>query len=371
MKKIFNAAAIAATAVCGAMTMSCNSGPDICGTLDDITNDSLAVYVFEPGKNAPTVVDTIVADNGKIAVNFKDTAFCWVYIFPLADQARGTEHPITFMPGDKVRISGSIYDPVYSGSKIYEGLKKFDGYNTFMDKLDSLYKKAEGIAENDILGQQGLNAEYESLMAEKDSVFADYVKNNPNDITSGYLTAYMNPQQGLDSYNLLGKNVKESAMGDFLSDIADGFAAAILKEKNKANIQPGKDAPDFALKDLEGNVRSLSSFKGKYVLLDFWGKWCYWCMKGMPDMKKYYDKYSSRIEFIGINCRDSEEVWKKTVEEEGLKWTNLYNGDANDVLNMYAVDGFPTKVLIDKDGKIVDVFVGESQELYDKLDELF
>lgn len=94
-------------------------------------------------------------------------------------------------------------------------------------------------------------------------------------------------------------------------------------------------------------------------------------MKGMPDMKKYYEKYKDHIEFVGINCRDSEETWQKTVREEGLVWTNLFNGDDTGLLNKYAVEGFPTKILIDKEGKIVEVFVGESEDLYTKLDELF
>ena len=59
------------------------------------------------------------------------------------------------------------------------------------------------------------------------------------------------------------------------------------------------------------------------------------------------------------------------MEEEGLTWTSLYNGDGQDILNAYAVEGFPTKVLIDPEGKIVQVFVGESEELYTALDELF
>ena len=62
---------------------------------------------------------------------------------------------------------------------------------------------------------------------------------------------------------------------------------------------------------------------------------------------------------------------EKTVEEKGLDWTNLYNGDDTAILKEYAVEGFPTKILIDKDGKIVEVFVGESEELYEKLDEMF
>lgn len=94
-------------------------------------------------------------------------------------------------------------------------------------------------------------------------------------------------------------------------------------------------------------------------------------MKGMPDMKKYYEKYSDKIEFVGIDCNDSEEVWKKTVKEEGLTWINLYNGDSRAIPDSYAIEGFPTKILIDRDGKIVQVFVGESEELYNKLDELF
>lgn len=94
-------------------------------------------------------------------------------------------------------------------------------------------------------------------------------------------------------------------------------------------------------------------------------------MKGMPDMKEYYAKYHRKIEFVGINCRDSEETWRETVETEGLKWTNLFNGDGKEVVDSYAIKGYPTKVLIDPQGNIVEVFVGESEELYNKLDELF
>ena len=54
------------------------------------------------------------------------------------------------------------------------------------------------------------------------------------------------------------------------------------------SIAEGQMAPDFTLKDLQGNDLSLSSLRGKYVVLDFWGSWCGWCIKGIPDMKKYY-----------------------------------------------------------------------------------
>ena len=238
-------------------------------------------------------------------------------------------------------------------------------------KFASLQEKAASLAGDDIIGRESVNAEFMELSARRDSIYAEYIRQNPNDLTSGYLTLFMNPEKGLESYNLLGSAVKESAMGRLLDDVASYFVSSIEKEKNKQNMQPGKPAPEFNLKGLDGKEYTLASFRGKYVLLDFWGKWCYWCMKGMPQMKEYYAKYKNRIEFVGIDCRDSEDTWRETVESEGLDWTNLYNGNGQEILVNYAVEGFPTKVLIDKEGKIVQVFVGESEELYEKLDRLF
>ena len=115
----------------------------------------------------------------------------------------------------------------------------------------------------------------------------------------------------------------------------------------------------------------LASFKGKYVLLDFWGTWCGWCIKGIPDMKEYYAKYKDRIEFVGIDCRDTEEKWKEGVAKHELPWTNLYNGDGQEIVIAYGVQGYPTKIIIDPEGKIVEAFLGEDPALYKKLDELF
>ena len=372
MKSIIRTAAGMTAAIAGLLAAaSCNTDRHITGTFSDIADDSLAVHIFKADSNRPVAVDTIVAENGKFSVDFKDTALFMVNILPLQDYQSMMPEPIYVLPGEKVKVSGSISDPVLSGTRIYDGLARFEGFKTMKDEFQALFEKAAQTAESDILGQQALNGESDRLTARRDSIYAEYVKNNPDDLTSGYLTLFMNPEKGLESYNLLSSTVKESALGRHLDDVASYFESAVEKEKNKVNIQPGKPAPEFSLKDLDGKERNLASFKGRYVLLDFWGEWCYWCMKGMPDMKKYYDKYRSKIEFVGINCRDSEETWRETVESEGLDWTNLYNGTSDEILKSYAVEGFPTKVLIDKEGKIIQVFVGESQELYDKLDELF
>lgn len=77
------------------------------------------------------------------------------------------------------------------------------------------------------------------------------------------------------------------------------------------------------------------------------------------------------MEIVGICCGDTEEKWRNGVKKHKLPWTNLFNDKDNDITTIYAISGYPTKILIDPDGKIVDVFVGESEDLYNRLDELF
>ena len=93
------------------------------------------------------------------------------------------------------------------------------------------------------------------------------------------------------------------------------------------SIAEGQMAPDFTLKDLQGNDLALSSLRGKYVVLDFWGSWCGWCIKGIPDMKKYYDKYKDRMEILGIDCRDTEAKWKQPGREQTVWRARLSHQD--------------------------------------------
>ena len=132
------------------------------------------------------------------------------------------------------------------------------------------------------------------------------------------------------------------------------------------------EAPDFTLNDLNGKPLTLSSLRGKYVILDFWGSWCGWCIKGIPQMKEYYQKYAGKFEILGIDCNDPEEKWKAAVEKYELPWLHVYNprGDSK-VLEQYEIQGFPTKIIVGPDGKIVKTIIGEDPAFYAFLDELF
>lgn len=130
------------------------------------------------------------------------------------------------------------------------------------------------------------------------------------------------------------------------------------------------DAPGFTLKDLEGKDVSLSDFKGKWVILDFWGSWCPWCIKGFPELKEAYEKYAGQLEIIGIDCRESKEDWKAGVEKYQLPWINVYNPEGSELTNEYAVPGFPTKVIVNPEGKISNITVGHDPAFFEVLAKL-
>jgi len=139
-------------------------------------------------------------------------------------------------------------------------------------------------------------------------------------------------------------------------------------------IVEGAQAPDFTLKDLQGNDFKLSSLygKGKYTLLDFWGSWCIWCIRGLPEMKKTYEAYKDKVEFLSIDCRESEDKWRAGVEKHQIPWLHVYNPSGEgDVAKAYEVQGYPWKILLDDTGKIVKIVMGEDPEFYTFMNEKF
>ena len=151
---------------------------------------------------------------------------------------------------------------------------------------------------------------------------------------------------------------------------SDATTEATQVNVTKSEAQDAK-APDFTLEDINGNPLSLSSLKGKYVILDFWGSWCGWCIKGIPSMKEYYAKYAGKFEILGIDCGDTPEKWKEAVKKYELPWLHVFCTRESAVLTDYAIEGFPTKIVVGPDGNIVKTIVGEDPAFYEFLDELF
>ena len=145
-----------------------------------------------------------------------------------------------------------------------------------------------------------------------------------------------------------------------------------VRREAAERLKPGVEAPNFTLPDTEGRPVSLSSLRGKWVVLDFWGSWCIWCIKGFPELKRCHEKYRGRLEIVGIDCSDSREKWIEAIGKHELPWINLLDtrkGRPAEIIdNVYGIGAYPTKILIDPKGRIVDISVGERPGFSEKLE---
>ncbi|WP_157258297.1 redoxin domain-containing protein, partial [Pedobacter ginsenosidimutans] len=161
----------------------------------------------------------------------------------------------------------------------------------------------------------------QNLVFRQRALQRDFVLKNTGLMASlAVLRSYAGPIIDVDEvaplYNALSAGVKQSIAGKQFGD-----AIKILN-----NIAVGQQAPDFKLPDTLGRLRGLDSFRGKYVLLDFWASWCAPCRAENPNIISQYKKYKDRnFEVLGISLdvANSKNAWLKAVKDDGLEWTNL------------------------------------------------
>lgn len=175
-------------------------------------------------------------------------------------------------------------------------------------------------------------------------------------------------------YNNFGPALQQSSYG---KNIANEI------EKLRAG-SAGSIAADFTADELNGTPLALSSLRGKVVILDFWASWCVPCRHSNPHMIMLYKKYHDKgLEIIGVASDDGhEDAWKKAVTEDNVSiWHNVLDGfdrdkaikgEKNDkeIGNKYGIHSLPTKIIIDKDGKILgryDDNPGGKEEDMDKM----
>jgi len=106
-------------------------------------------------------------------------------------------------------------------------------------------------------------------------------------------------------------------------------------------------------------------------LIDFWGVWCGPCVAEMPTVKEYADKYADKLTILGINSGDSKEKMVNFLKEKGYDWQQVQSGkDSDNLVLKFNVAGFPTKFIIDPEGKIIQRYLGSGEKAFEKLDEL-
>ncbi|MBP3549643.1 MAG: TlpA family protein disulfide reductase [Rikenellaceae bacterium] len=202
----------------------------------------------------------------------------------------------------------------------------------------------------------------------------EYVEANPTKESAVYALMQLDEESLVEAI----ERVDMSVFAGIFNPLQDGLSRLAEGQKIKLNakqtIVEGATAPDFTLSDANGNPRSLSTLRGKWLVLDFWGSWCGWCIKGFPAMKEIYANHNDQMEIIGIACNDTEQSWREAIEQHDLPWLQLFNPTdlqpCESPLYLYGVQGFPTKIILTPEGRIHKIFVGESEDFYREVERV-
>lgn len=204
-------------------------------------------------------------------------------------------------------------------------------------------------------------------------IFNDFISANPDADATSYAIINLQGQDFLNAYNNMTDKAKQSPLYALVEAQLPYEQRRVEVEKNKAELSNGGvTAPDFTFKNAEGKPVSLSDFRGKWVVIDFWGTWCPWCIKGFPALKEAYKELKPKLEIIGVACNDKYENWLNGLKKYDLPWVNVYNPEdgGGKILQDYAVEGFPTKVIVSPEGKIMNITAGENPDFFNILKEL-
>jgi peroxiredoxin len=142
----------------------------------------------------------------------------------------------------------------------------------------------------------------------------------------------------------------------FFDQLAELVGQQERQLKMESAMAPGGMAPEISLPNPAGNVVSLSSLRGKYVLIDFWASWCKPCRIENPNVVKLYNKYRSKnFEIYGVSLDKSKEQWEQAIREDGLQWIHVSDLRfwQSAAAQLYNITSIPHTVLVDPEGRIV------------------
>jgi thiol-disulfide isomerase/thioredoxin len=221
--------------------------------------------------------------------------------------------------------------------------------------FNPLFMRAQALAQEINSGKadpgNAMRREYETIIADIQAKTDQFIAQHKGSVVSAFAIMVMT-QLTEDvlitekRYVSLDPAVQQTYFGKMLQQhIADGKIGAI-----------GTDAIDFVQNDTTGVPVSLSSFRGKYVLVDFWASWCKPCRMENPNVVEAYNKYSGKnFTVLGVSLDRARDPWLQAIKDDKLTWTHVSDLKFwnNEVAAKYKVSSIPQNFLVGPDGKIV------------------
>ncbi|WP_303893525.1 TlpA disulfide reductase family protein [Terrimonas ferruginea] len=241
-----------------------------------------------------------------------------------------------------VKVTGYLQD-IYRDAVTFDSLRKQPG-------TDSLQAVATGRKK-----QTGIKL--------REYAFATVQEANNPALSVFALTYYLSAA-GNQAYEL--EPVSDEELDKTIADLVKRYPAhkalaALKKSMDDANAQKpaslvGRPAPEFTLPDVNGKPVSLNSFRGKYLLVDFWASWCGPCRRENPNVVKAFQQFKDKnFTILGVSLDETKEAWMKAIVQDQLKWTQVSDLKhwESSVVGLYGIQGIPYNVLLDPDGKVI------------------
>lgn len=372
--------------ITGQLTFGQSNSFTLSGKIKGLDATKIFLVIFDDAFKSGYRRDSITVENE--AFLYKGTAdkLMYVSISPNVDRvvkkaggggyypAKSSSIQLFVSPGAKIKLTGKITDFVDaypSGDNInndFTNLNK-EIYPLLNQSVNVIVKISNKLVTDSAVIKKMKDT---AALLDKQviAIKENFIQEHPSSAAAIWLLSDMMIRSQLSNSlaTELFKKMNREKLVDvsFYSDVAkrvDGFSLTAV----------GKTVPDInSMNTYTGKKFDLSSLRGKYVVLDFWGTWCGPCISGMPKMKEYLDTYQSKLEIVGVASEsDNGERWKKFLDgKPQYQWHQVLSRKTEDYILKFSVAGFPTKIIVDPAGKIIGRFVGEDDEIYKKLDEL-
>lgn len=336
---------------------------NINGNVGKLTSVSKAYLVYQPGANR--MLDSADITDGKF--KFTGEIIYPVGAFLIIDHLGvGFGHLDNsadvlnfYLEKGDINISSpdSVSKAVITGSKINEdNIKLIAQLRPIFDDAQKIKEQEKSISEaqkNSAEYQAKTAAKLKQIQVAEKATLKMFILANPDSYLSLLALRSVggpspDPVELGELYGTLSQNLKDTETGKMLKQSIDELSSTAI----------GVAAPDFTEADVNGQPVKLSSFKGKYVLIDFWASWCGPCRQENPNVVKTYNKYKNKnFTIIGVSLdRESgKEDWMNAIKNDGLVWTQVSDLKfwQNEVALLYKITAIPSNFLIDPSGKIV------------------
>jgi len=238
---------------------------------------------------------------------------------------------------------------INSGKTQAEYKKFSDITKPLLAKFDSI----QNLAMSGKIEQEQVQKVAMDIQKEYETANLDFVEKNPGSYVSSLL-AYEYFRQKTQLTNeekkqfiaKLETHVQESHFGQKMLELINVDEVTAI----------GKAAPDFTLPSISGKKLSLQSYKGKYVLIDFWASWCQPCRVENPNIVAAYKKFkNNNFTILGVSLDENKKQWQAAIQKDNLAWTHVsdLSGWNSSVVSLYNIKSIPSNVLVDPKGNII------------------